>query len=70
MTLVAVSGAAGRMGRLVARTVADLDGATMVKTMLSGPPENAVNIGLDLADRLLDMGAGPILESLKLSDAT
>jgi hydroxymethylbilane synthase len=45
--------------------VADLDGRTMVRHTLDGPAENAEAIGLALAERLLEQGAGAILDSLQ-----
>ncbi|MFC1489064.1 hydroxymethylbilane synthase [Thermodesulfobacteriota bacterium] len=46
--------------------VADVNGTTMIKDTLSGPVESSESIGVRLADRLLDMGAKPILEALKV----
>jgi hydroxymethylbilane synthase len=45
--------------------VAELDGSAMIKETLSGPAADAGEIGLRLARRLLDRGAGDILERLK-----
>jgi len=45
--------------------VADLDGRTMVRHTLDGPADNAEAIGLALAERLLEQGAGAILDSLQ-----
>lgn len=45
--------------------VADVNGTAMIKDTLSGPVESSENIGVRLADRLLEMGAKPILEALK-----
>jgi hydroxymethylbilane synthase len=45
--------------------VATLDGATVIKDTLSGPADSSEQIGLDLAERLVSMGAQKILESLK-----
>ena len=45
--------------------VADLDGSTIIKDTVSGPAENAKELGTRLAERILEKGAGPILEKLK-----
>jgi hydroxymethylbilane synthase len=45
--------------------VADLDGRAMIRQMLEGPAENAETIGLTLAERLLEQGAGAILDRLQ-----
>jgi len=45
--------------------VAELDGSAMIKETLSGPATDAGEIGVRLAQRLLDRGAGDILERLK-----
>lgn len=44
--------------------VADLDGSTLIRDSLSGPPEQAESIGIRLAERLLARGADRILEAL------
>ena len=44
--------------------VASLDGKTVIKDTLSGPADSSEAIGLDLAERLIAMGAQKILESL------
>ena len=45
--------------------VADLDGRTMVRHTWGGPAGSAKAIGLALAERLLEQGAGAILDSLQ-----
>lgn len=45
--------------------VAELDGAVVIREIASGPATDAGGIGLRLARRLLDRGAGEILERLK-----
>lgn len=45
--------------------VAELDGSVMIRETLSGPVGESGDIGLRLARRLLDRGAGEILERLK-----
>jgi hydroxymethylbilane synthase len=45
--------------------VATIDGATVIKDTLSGPADSSEQIGLDLAERLVSMGAQKIMESLK-----
>jgi len=44
--------------------VATLDGKTVIKDTLSGPADSSETIGLDLAERLISMGAQKIIESL------
>jgi len=44
--------------------VADLDGKTVIRESLDGPPEDAEKIGTALADMLLDRGARKILDKL------
>ena len=52
-------------GRLqVTGLVADLDGKTVIRESLDGPPEKAEEIGTRLADMLLDRGAREILDRL------
>lgn len=45
--------------------VASLDGTELIRDTLSGPANNSEAIGIQLADRLLDRGAGKILDTLK-----
>lgn len=45
--------------------VADLDGRRVVKAVRQGPIRNDRAIGVDLADNLIEMGAGEILEKLQ-----
>lgn len=45
--------------------VADPDGTTVIKEEISGPAKASEELGILLADRLLSMGAGKILEKLK-----
>jgi len=44
--------------------VANLDGSTIFRDVLIGPPEKAGELGVTLANRLLDEGAGKILEDI------
>ena len=44
--------------------VADLDGETVIRENMSGPVEASEETGVALADKLLDMGAGEILNHL------
>lgn len=48
--------------------VASLDGTVMIRNSLSGPAAESETIGLSLADRLLDKGAGKILDELKANE--
>lgn len=45
--------------------VADIDGSTLIKDTLSGPVDVSENVGIQLAERLLEKGAARILEKLK-----
>lgn len=45
--------------------VAAIDGSGVFKQTVSGPVSSAEQIGVELAERLIDMGAGEILEKLK-----
>jgi len=44
--------------------VANFDGSTIFRDVLIGPPEEARELGATLANRLLDEGAGKILEDI------
>lgn len=44
--------------------VAAVDGTTVIKETLSGPEDSSESIGVNLADRLLSMGAKTIMENL------
>ncbi|MDJ0687546.1 MAG: hydroxymethylbilane synthase [Xenococcaceae cyanobacterium MO_188.B32] len=44
--------------------VASLDGSKLVKDTISGQPSNAEKLGIDLANRLREMGAGEILAEI------
>ena len=46
--------------------VAFVDGTTVIKKTLSGPEDSSESIGVNLADRLLSMGAKSIMENLSL----
>ena len=46
--------------------VGETDGSKMIKQTISGPVAEAEQIGTELAGRLIDMGAGEILERLTL----
>ncbi|MDI6891745.1 MAG: hydroxymethylbilane synthase, partial [Actinomycetota bacterium] len=50
--------------KLVA-AVANLDGSRLVRDSISGPPERAEEIGVALAERLLEQGAGEILREIR-----
>jgi hydroxymethylbilane synthase len=45
--------------------VAEIDGQQMVKSTVEGPCHKAAALGLKVAEKLLQQGAGPILERLK-----
>jgi hydroxymethylbilane synthase len=47
--------------------VAAIDGSILIKETHIGKIEDATNMGITLAQKLLDQGAGPILEKLKLN---
>lgn len=47
--------------------VAAIDGSILIKETHIGKIEDATNVGITLAQKLLDQGAGPILEKLKLN---
>jgi len=44
--------------------VANLNGTTVIKETLSGPEDSSEKIGVNLANRLIEMGAGEIMENL------
>ncbi|MFZ5571642.1 MAG: hydroxymethylbilane synthase [Thermodesulfobacteriota bacterium] len=53
-------------GRLIMTgMVAGLNGEKMIRARETGPVESAERLGRDLAERLLDKGAGTLLEELK-----
>ncbi|HHX50966.1 MAG TPA: hydroxymethylbilane synthase [Clostridia bacterium] len=45
--------------------VADLDGKKMVRSKVSGPPSDAEKLGVDLAQRLLELGGDEILRQVR-----
>lgn len=47
--------------------VAELDGSILIREHFSGCIRDAAEIGVGLAQKLLDRGAGPILEKLKIN---
>jgi hydroxymethylbilane synthase len=47
--------------------VAAVDGSTLIKEIHAGKIEEAANVGITLAQKLLDQGAGSILEELKIN---
>lgn len=47
--------------------VAELDGSQLIKETKTGPAKEAAMLGIALAQSLMDQGAGPILEKLKLN---
>ena len=47
--------------------VADIDGSALIKETHMGKIEDATNVGTTLAKKLLDQGAGPILEKLRIN---
>ena len=46
--------------------VAQIDGSTLIKEKISGPTEDAQNLGKSLAKRILDLGAKEILDSIEI----
>jgi hydroxymethylbilane synthase len=44
--------------------VAEIDGSRIIKQTITGPVTDAEKIGKELAERLINMGAGEILEKL------
>ncbi|MBC2714711.1 MAG: hydroxymethylbilane synthase [Desulfobacteraceae bacterium] len=44
--------------------VAEIDGSKVIKQVITGPITDAEKIGTELAERLIDMGAGEILDKL------
>ena len=48
--------------------VAEVDGSRLIKDSISGPVEASENLGVELAERLLDKGADKLLERLKSSE--
>ncbi len=44
--------------------VAEIDGSKIIKQVITGPVTDAEKIGNELAERLIDMGAGEILDKL------
>jgi len=44
--------------------VAEIDGSKIIKHIITGPATDAEKIGTELAERLIDMGAGEILDRL------
>jgi hydroxymethylbilane synthase len=44
--------------------VAEIDGSRIIKQIITGPVTDAAKIGKELAERLIDMGAGEILDRL------
>ena len=49
--------------------VAELDGSRLIKSSCTGPCDQAVSLGRDLAETLLKQGAGEILERLEANAA-
>lgn len=61
-------GALGTVGESelkLTAAVANLDGSKLVRGSISGSPERAEEIGIALAERLLEQGAGEILEEIR-----
>jgi hydroxymethylbilane synthase len=55
-----------REGRLtLAGLVAEPDGSRLLRDSLSGPMQEGIAIGEELAERVLDAGAGALLERLR-----
>jgi hydroxymethylbilane synthase len=50
--------------------VASIDGEKLIRTSMEGSIEDAEQIGVSLASKLLDLGAGDLLEHLKLIPVT
>jgi hydroxymethylbilane synthase len=63
---VPIAGYATLEGDIVTLTglVASEDGATILKTSLSGPQEQHEELGVAVAEALLELGAGPLLEAV------
>ncbi|MGB9802437.1 hydroxymethylbilane synthase [Desulfofundulus sp.] len=61
-------GALGRVQHnqlLLEGSVASLDGSHLIRDRISGPPDQAEQLGEELATRLIGMGAGEILEKAR-----
>ena len=50
--------------------VGSLDGTTVIRDALSGPPGDAVALGTALAQKLLALGARRILDAIRTSSHT
>lgn len=50
---------------LLTGLIADIDGSKLIKDTLSGSVESSENVGIQLAEQLLEKGADKILEKLK-----
>jgi hydroxymethylbilane synthase len=48
--------------------VADIDGKIIIKEIITGPENSSESLGIELAQRLLSMGADKILEKLKANE--
>lgn len=44
--------------------VGSIDGTRILRSEVSGPPEQAEKLGITLAENLLNMGAGEILDEI------
>jgi hydroxymethylbilane synthase len=52
---------------LLTGLVADIDGSNLIKDSISGPVESSEQIGIELAERLIEKGADRLLKKLKES---
>ena len=61
---IAGHGQIGKNGYTLTGLVCDVDGSHQIKQSRTGPESRSEQIGLELAEALLDMGAGEILERM------
>lgn len=61
---IAAHGKIGKRTFTLCGLVATLDGTTVIKDTISGPEDTSENIGIKLADRLIEKGAKIIMEDL------
>ena len=61
---IAAHGKIGKRTFTLCGLVATLDGITVIKDTISGPEDTSENIGIKLADRLIEKGAKIIMEDL------
>lgn len=65
---IAALGKVDRSRFILDGLVADMDGKTVIRDRLAGPESTPEALGKQLADRLLEMGAGEILLQLKATE--